>query len=94
MPKKIYINMVGLTIEIDMIDSIVEATNLALNVRKPDKAIVIWTPEIYDGTKFRYVTKTGDLNQPGIYIIQPSFTLSGWSGPGDPVELRIYDSFE
>jgi hypothetical protein len=93
MANKIFINTVGLTIEINMVNTIVGATSLALNIKKPNGTIVIWVPEIYDSTKLRYLTVAGDLDQAGNYNIQPSFVLGGWSGKGEVVSLSVADLF-
>ena len=88
MVTRIYAGTVGLLIKIDMSETISEATDYSLNVKKPSGAFVMWTPTIGSPTEFYYVTVVGDLDA-GSYIIQPRLTLGAWSGLGTPVKLRV-----
>ena len=87
--SRIYQDTVGLPIEIDMGESLAEATDYVFLVRKPRTTqIVEWAPTI-NGEKFVYTTQAGDLDLAGLYVFQPSFTLGEWTGRGSPVALFV-----
>jgi len=92
--NKIYVDTVGLIIEIDMGEDLTGATGLAFEVKKPDDSLDSWTPSIYDSNYLRYTTQNGDLDKPGIYKIQPKFTLSGWTGPCNTVVILVYGEYQ
>ena len=92
---KIYVNDIGVVIEIDMGESLNAATNLKLEVRKPDNTKVEWTPTVYgEGFNYlRYITVANDLNLAGVWKIQPSLTLGSWSGLADTVSFEIFAKY-
>jgi len=92
---KIYVNDIGVVIEIDMGESLSTATNLKLKVRKPDNTKVEWTPTVYgEGFNYlRYITVANDLNLAGVWKIQPSLTLGSWSGLADTVSFEIFAKY-
>jgi len=92
---KIYVNDIGVVIEIDMGESLNAATNLKLEVRKPDNTKVVWTPTVYgEGFNYlRYITVANDLNLAGVWKIQPSLTLGSWSGLADTVSFEIFAKY-
>jgi hypothetical protein len=92
MAKKVYIGD-NPVIEIDCGEDITEASALTLQVRKPDKSIVVWIPETYGTTKLRYQTAPADLDVKGDYLIQPRLTIDGWTGRGDTVTLTVFPLF-
>jgi hypothetical protein len=92
---KIYVNDIGVVIEIDMGESLSTATNLKLEVRKPDNTEVEWTPTVY-GTEFnflRYTTVANDLDQAGVWKANPFLSLGGWTGLADTVTFEVYDKY-
>lgn len=93
MADKIYAGTVGLLIKIDMGETITEATGYSLKVKKPSGAVATWALTIGSATEFYHVTASGELADVGPYIIQPQFTLGGWSGLGTPVKLRASREF-
>ena len=92
---KIYVNDIGVVIEIDMGESLSTATNLKLKVRKPDNTKVEWTPTVYgEGFNYlRYITVANDLDLAGVWKIQPSLTLGSWSGLADTVSFEIFAKY-
>lgn len=95
MEKKVYTNTTGLSIPIDMGENITGATNIVLNVTKPDGTTTTWDgATVYNENYIKYTTTSGDLNIAGLYKIQPTFTLSGWSGPAKTVSFRVYSRYE
>lgn len=95
--NKIYIGDTGLAIICDMNANISGATNIVLNVRKPDGTIVIWNAEEHsiDGESnyVKYITQEDDLDQRGRYKVQPRATISGWTGRGETAEFRVEGLF-
>lgn len=86
---KIYRGDVGTQIVIYMAANIVSATNLSIDVRKPSGITETWTPTIFENDKLKYVIQNGDLDESGIYSVQPKMTLSGWTGSGAALSFRV-----
>jgi len=93
--SKIYINDIGVVIEIEMGESLSGATNLKLEVRKPDNTEVEWTPTVYgEGFNYlRYITVANDLDQAGVWKANPFLSLDGWTGLADTVTFEVYDKY-
>ena len=92
---KLYVGDVGTEVIVWCGDTdISAATDLALKVKKPDGTTVTWTPSIHETYYLKYVIQSGDLDMAGIYYLQSSFTLSGWSGLGETAEFEVFAPFE
>jgi hypothetical protein len=61
---------------------------------QPDGAIVEWAATIKETTKLSYTTVTGDFDQAGMYRVQASLTLAGWSGFGETASFKVLELFE
>ncbi len=94
MADRIYVNDVGTVIEIDVVDTITSATNIAMKTRKYDGTEVSWDATRHGTTKIRYTVQAGDLNVSGIYYIQPYLTLGTWTGRGKTVKMVVYEKYE
>ena len=92
---KVYEGDVGTVLYFDTTEDITGASNLALYVIRPDKSQVTWTPVVDGTTKLKYITQEGDIPEgiTGYYLIQPKLTLTGWTGRGTTVRLRVYPKF-
>jgi len=87
---KVYVGDVGLVLLLDCDEDLTSATDLAVNVLKPDGSKVTWVPTVYATTKLRYIIAQGDLDQVGEYRLQPSLTLpNGWSGLAETAVLQV-----
>lgn len=85
-----FVGDIGTEILINMQRDISTATNCSLTVKKPDGTIVTWTPTIYQVKYFRYITVLNDLDQDGVYQIQPQFTLGTWTGSGTICKIEVF----
>jgi hypothetical protein len=103
MSEKIYINDIGLLILIDFGEDISGASGIVLEVITPSSIVrtdgVItnmkeWIPEIVDTNFLGYTTVDGDLNEFGLYKINPKFTLGGWTGHCDTIEFTVLNKGE
>lgn len=65
-----------------------------LYVRKPNKSEVEWIPTIYNTNYLRYTIQTDDLDEAGIYIINPYIEIDGWKGRGESVQIVVYAHYE
>lgn len=86
---KIYRGDIGTQIVINMNANLVSATNLSLDVRKPSGTTDTWMPTLYGTDKLKYVVQNGDLDESGIYTVQPRMTLNGWTGAGNELMFRV-----
>jgi hypothetical protein len=104
--NKIYIGDIGTLISVNMGEDISAAEDIVFKVKKPDNAEVEWDAEIGDedivlkageilkaGEYFKYVSKEGDLDQAGVYYINPHLTLGDWIGSGDTVKFTVLNKF-
>ena len=85
----IFKNDYGIVILIDMQTDLSGATNYSLQVTKPNGTIVTWNPIIYNDRLFRYVIKSGDLDQSGTYTIQPVMALNEWVGSCNKCQFEV-----
>ena len=94
MSDKPYVGDIGTVIIVNCGSAITGATTKDLKVKKPDGTIVTWTAEIYLINYLRYVIVDGDFNQEGMYYLQASVVVGGWTGLGETVDFRVYDPYE
>lgn len=92
--ETVYKNTVGTVLVVDCGEVITGATDIKLLVMKPDETEVEWNAVIDGETKIRYIVKSGDLDQVGLYKVQASLTLGSWSGRGNTASFRVEDNFE
>lgn len=94
MTDKHYIGEVGTEILLDTTVNLTNATNTRIGCKKPDGTIVEWAATIKETTKLSYTTIAGDFNQGGVYRVQASLTLTGWSGSGETASFKVLEAFE
>jgi len=94
--SKVYLGDVGTVIRVDMGADISAATDVVLNVLKPDGTEDEWTADVdvVDSEDIIYTTVEGDLDQVGEYLIQPALTFESWEGMGETVRLVVYPPYD
>ena len=80
-------------IELDSGTDLTIATVLEIHLRKPDGTLVVLDAEVYQTTKARHITVSGELDLPGLYKAQIYAELPEWSGLGETFEFRIYSPY-
>ncbi len=94
MSDKVYKGDEGTEIIVDCGEDISAATDQVLKVYKPvSLAEVEWAASIYNTNYLKHTIVTDDLDEVGVYKIQPYMTLSGWTGRGKTTNLYIYDHY-
>jgi hypothetical protein len=93
-PSQYYVGDEGTEIIVDTCSDISAATVTDLIVRKPDGTQVTWSGAIYDTTKIRYVTTTGDFDQAGRYRLQAYVEMPGWKGFGETTTFKVLAAFQ
>lgn len=89
MEQPIYIDTIGLNIDLNMFEDVSTATSIVLHVTKPNGSTTTWSgATVVNSNFFRYTTSADDLDQTGTYSIQPHYTLGGWTGYGKTVSFR------
>lgn len=93
---KLYVGTIGTVLSIDMAQDVSAATEVVLNVRKPDGTEDQWVAEVDEGDndKIVYTTVEGDLDQAGEYLIQPYLTFAAWEGPYATVRIDVVPPFD
>jgi hypothetical protein len=94
---KIYVGDIGTEIILDAGQDITGAT-VSMAVLKPGtQAEATWPASVQaiDGASnyVRHKAVAGDMDEPGLYRVQPVITLAdgSWSGRGETAEFRVYD---
>lgn len=91
---KIYKDSLGLTLRVDVGRDVTGATNLELEVLKPDGTEATFTATLVDLQYLEYTTIAGDLDQAGKYRIQSSMAFQGWTGRGESCEMYVFDNYQ
>ena len=86
--SSIYVGDIGTEIIVDCGSDIAGATTHELQVRKGDGTIVTWDATV-DGQSLKYITKNGDINVHGTYILQANVAVDGWSGLGSMATFNV-----
>lgn len=94
MTNKHYVGDVGTEITVDCGTTITEATGTKLKVKKPDGTAVEWTATVSGTDDLKYTTISGDFDQDGVYYLQASLTISGWTGLGETANFTIHSPYD
>jgi len=94
MATDIHVGDVGLEIRADCQQDITGAVDIVFLVRKPDGKQVVWEATLQDGQYLVYITKTGDLDQPGFYKFHPRFKIGAWNGTCRFGSFYVKDLFQ
>lgn len=92
MENKIYQGDVGLEINVNCQEDLTSATSPQILIKKPD-GNVLTKPATISGNSLIYITVDGDLEQKGIYYVQPKLSLGGWSGSGVTTRFFVQPLF-
>ena len=94
MTDKVYKNDVGTAIILDTTEDISTQTVLKILYKKPSGTEGEWTGAVYQTTKARYITVSGDLSEKGLWYLQVYVELPSWKGYGETVEMFVYDQWD
>jgi len=89
MSEKHYVGEIGTEILVDCGSDISGASQVSLEVKKPDNTKVSWNASIEGTNYLKYIAVSGDLDIPGRYYLQASLTLAGWTGLGETTTFII-----
>jgi predicted acyltransferase (DUF342 family) len=93
--NKIYLGDIGTLILVNMGEDISAAEDIVFLVKKPNNSEVEWDAEIGDDDNvLEYIVEDGDLDQAGVYYINPSLKLGEWIGLGDTVKFTVLDKYK
>lgn len=94
MGDKIYKDSIGVTIDIDMGEDISDITDTSVLVKKGEGSADTWTFTLSGTQHLQYTTVDGDLDEVGMYYLQPDIDLTSWEGKTKPVTFKVYDDWE
>jgi hypothetical protein len=94
MSDKVFVGDIGTDIIVDCGVDITGATPTVLKVEKPDGTTFDWTASIYQNNYLKHTTVLGDFDQAGLFKVQTSLTLGGWTGLGETDTFRVYIPFD
>jgi hypothetical protein len=92
--SKYYVGDIGTDIIVDCGSAIGGATNLKLKIKKPDGTLVEWSAVIEGTDSLKYTTVSNDFDQCGVYYLQASLNMSGWTGVGETATFTIHSPYE
>ncbi len=73
---KIFVGDSGFFLDLVFDFTVTDATSRSFDVEKPGGTNVTWsTITIPDANTLRYVMEVGDIDEAGVYRVQPKFTL-------------------
>ena len=87
---KIFAYDIGTEILIDMQEDLSSATSITLRIQKPDKTTTTWTPTVVNDDYLRYYLQSGDVDDVGVYTIQPNLTIGSWTGSGTKCQIEVF----
>ncbi len=88
--NKVYVGDVNTKIKCDAGVDISTANVITIKYKKPSGTTGNWTGTVADSNYGQYITQTDDLDEPGDWVIQPYYELSGgWEGHGEVAILRV-----
>ena len=93
MTDKVYKNDIGTAIILDTTENITAQTVLKILYQKPSGTVGEWAATVFQTTKARYVTISGDLNEKGLWYLQIYLEIPAWKGYGETVEMYVYDQW-
>jgi hypothetical protein len=85
----IHVNDTGTLIQFDVGLDLTHATVKEVLFKKPDGTTGSWTASLVGPMILGYITQIGDIDQSGIWTIQPKVSIPDWSGTGDEVNLTV-----
>jgi hypothetical protein len=91
MTNKIFVGDVGTDIILDAGEDITAQTTLLIKYKKPSGLTGSWSATVYQTTKGKYTTVSGDLDESGTWKLQLYVVLPAWSGHGEVAKLPVYD---
>lgn len=93
--ERIYVGSIGTVIRCNCVDDISDATNLVIEARKPNGAVLVW-PAVADGpTHCLYVIPDASvIDMPGMWLFQPIVTTPTGQWPGATDRRMIYARFD
>jgi hypothetical protein len=80
---------IGTIIKVDTGEALAAASTTQIKITKPSGTILTKTGIVTETTKLYYVTIAGDLDEAGIYVIQPYIVFADWSGHGLSAKLLV-----
>jgi len=93
MAEKVYKDDVGTVIEINMQEDISDATTSNILVYKGEGSEATWTATVYNSNYLRYTITSDDLDESGIYYLQPSLVIGSWSGKGEVCSFEVFEEW-
>lgn len=92
--QKIYVGAVDKEILLDVISDISTATLVELHVKKPSGATEEWAAMVYNDHFVRHVVVAGELDEAGVYKVQPWIEMPALKDHAQTFEMKVYDEFE
>ena len=93
MSEKIYVDALNVEVRIRMNEDVSLATLVRLDVRKPGGTVVQWVAGVTENNVLRYITQSGDLDEAGLYYVQPYLVIGDWADYGTPANFKIHNKW-
>lgn len=91
---KIYEGAIGLVISADAGEPLVGATDRTIEMQSP-LGLKKSFPATINGNTLEYTTLSADdLDEAGDWLVQPEYTLSGWTSRGETALMKVHAFFK
>jgi hypothetical protein len=94
--KTIVVGDVGVLIKMDMGEDVSAAASTSMRVTKPDGSVVTWPCSVSDLQYLTYTTSAGDIDQAGVYTVNPAVELGGFDANqsinGEVAHAMVFDN--
>ncbi len=87
----IFKNSVGVRIFIETSKPLASVIQVQMRYKKPSGATGLWNCDVANTSQILYTTQTNDLDEVGIWNLQPIVTRTGSVIPGSITQMKVED---
>lgn len=85
----VFVGDVGTVITLDCGINISTATLVKIRAKKPDLSVVEWAATVEGTNSITHTITVGELNVPGVWLLQSYVEMPEWRGRGEWVSLTV-----
>ncbi len=93
MTDKIYVDEIGVPIQLDAGEPITTSTARSVAVLKPDGTEATWSATVEELNLLQHITAAGDIDQGGTYRVQAMVTIGGFERNGLTAKFYVYPKY-
>jgi hypothetical protein len=89
-----YVGEIGTRVIVDCGQPLTTATEVSLDVLKPDGTSVVWAATVHETNYLLHATVEGDFDIPGRYSLQSFVKTADGEWPGNTATFVVKDRFK